>query len=563
MVRLFYNKIIIIFAYDMRKLSIYIVSFFILSLFGGCNRDKDQMLRQLEQLEQKNAKQNSMENDSLAEVLVDYFDCYGSANEKMRARYILGRTYFDLGELPRALEIFYTARDCADSSATDCDYKVLSRIHAQSARVLKLQIQPRSQLNELQEAVRCAYLAKDTIQAIECYAQQGDCYRQLRLVDSLVGITEESARRYREIGYDNRASAKLSFLISPALQIGDLERAKHYIDLFESSSALFDEKGDIVKGREIYYYVKGRYYLQTNKLDSAEQLFRKELQYGKDLNNQIAGSKGLQELYTKKMVSDSIAKYASIGYELNDSAYLLSEMENIQRMTASYNYQHNKELAQKKQQDAKRAYWVVAFMVVLVVTVTLAALYLFTIYKRKKEQELKRFLLIMRNLESSKTELEMLRSLEQQASEEQIKALKVEIVQLQNQVDASYHLYERQITLLEKTIDNNKFIMELHSKANSSFSQSATAEELNKLSNIMDELIPTFYATLHAPSRPIRKVEYQVCVLIRFHFKSTEISKLTGTSDGYIANLKKRIYRKVFNQEGTARQLDAWIMNIR
>ena len=45
-----------------------------------------------------------MENDSLAEALVDYFDRHGSANERMRAKYILGRTYYCLGELPRALE---------------------------------------------------------------------------------------------------------------------------------------------------------------------------------------------------------------------------------------------------------------------------------------------------------------------------------------------------------------------------------------------------------------------------------------------------------------------------
>ena len=75
-----------------------------LVLLMGCARDGAQMREQLSALEQRNSSGEPMENDSLAEALVDYFDRHGSANERMRAKYILGRTYYCLGELPRALE---------------------------------------------------------------------------------------------------------------------------------------------------------------------------------------------------------------------------------------------------------------------------------------------------------------------------------------------------------------------------------------------------------------------------------------------------------------------------
>ena len=42
--------------------------------------------------------------------------------------YILGRTFYCLGELPRALETYYEAADCADTTASDCDFEKLSRI---------------------------------------------------------------------------------------------------------------------------------------------------------------------------------------------------------------------------------------------------------------------------------------------------------------------------------------------------------------------------------------------------------------------------------------------------
>ena len=115
------------------------------------------MLQQLEALEQQNRSGEPMLNDSLAESLVDYFDRHGEANERMRSRYILGRTYYCLGELPRALEIYNEAADCADTTAAGCEYKVLSRIHAQSAVIFSHQVQPRSQLAELRLAERFAW----------------------------------------------------------------------------------------------------------------------------------------------------------------------------------------------------------------------------------------------------------------------------------------------------------------------------------------------------------------------------------------------------------------------
>ena len=96
--------------------------------------------------------------------MLDYFDRHGSSNERMRSRYMLGRTYYFLDELPRALEIYNEAADCADTTSADCDYKVLSRIHAQKAVIFNMQIQPRSQLSELRLAEYYAWRGSFTYQ---------------------------------------------------------------------------------------------------------------------------------------------------------------------------------------------------------------------------------------------------------------------------------------------------------------------------------------------------------------------------------------------------------------
>ena len=54
-----------------------------------------------------------------AQTLADYFDSHGNRNERMLANYLLGRTFYDCGKLPNALEAFHAAAACADTAAID------------------------------------------------------------------------------------------------------------------------------------------------------------------------------------------------------------------------------------------------------------------------------------------------------------------------------------------------------------------------------------------------------------------------------------------------------------
>ena len=198
----------------------------------SCSEDKGMMLRQLEALEQANRDDSLMTNDSLAETLVAYFDKHGSANERMRARYMLGRTYYDLGELPHALETYLEAADCADTLSSDCDYKVLSRIHAQSANVFHLQIQPRSQLEELKLAELYARKSNDTLMALNCYARTADAYEFLKKPDSVIVIVNKASKMFSKVHRDDRSAQVLGLAIIPLIDKNQLETAKKFFDLY-------------------------------------------------------------------------------------------------------------------------------------------------------------------------------------------------------------------------------------------------------------------------------------------------------------------------------------------
>lgn len=526
----------------------------------GC-ADGQQCRRQLEELEQRNRSGEQLLNDSLAEALVDYFDNHGDANERMRAKYMLGRTYYHLGELPRALETYLEAADCADTTSKDCNYHVLCRIHSQSAEIFHKQVQPRSELKELRIAEYYAKKANDTLTAIECYALQSGAYDFLHMPDSVIVVKEQASHLFKKIGRIDKSAQTLINTVVSIVEKGELDKARHYLDLYETKTAFFDENSNICKGFEVFYYIKGYYYLATNQLDSAEYLFRKELRDGKDLNNQIAGCKGLQELYEKKKNSDSIAKYANLGYLLNDSAYSLSEMQNIQKLQASYNYNHQQFLAEKNARKAERTWnWligVVAFFIIL----ALAACVLFQKYKAEKDRKLAEYLINLSKLEEAQSELLELRERNQDADAlinkraEEIKALQKKIDEYQSRQDS----YDS--ATLEDRIDNSEIVKELNALLELNPVQSATQSQIRELKKFVNEQIPCFYESLNA-LQVLRPIEYEVCVLTRCHFKPASICKLLNRSDGYIANLRKGILLKVYGLKGSPKDLDERIMRI-
>ena len=471
-----------------------------LGLMLGCSGNGTQMRQQLEALEQQNVNGEKLLDDSLAESLVDYFDRHGDANEQMRAKFILGCTYSALNELPRALITFYEAAGCADTTLADCNYKVLSLIHGQCAMIYHTQVQPRSELQELRLSEYYAWRDNDTLQAIKRYSQQSGAYDFLKMPDSVLFVKERAAQLFREIGKPDRAARTLGgSTITSLLKKGDISKALEYSRLYEQESGLFDSLKNIAKGFEIYYYIKGECCLATHQLDSAEYWFRKELRDGKDIRNQIAGSKGLQEVFEKKKNSDSIAKYATLAYELNDSAYSLSEMDNIQKYQASYNFNYHKFLAKQKESEAKIA-WLTAIIVILI-----AGILLWRFFGR-------------------------------------------------------YRLFKN--AALDYCLKNARITKQLRTMAKSTPTQYPTNNDWKQLRFLVEHEIPAFHDIVNPDATPLTEMEYDICLLTRVHILPTEIAKLKQCVPSYVSNIRKNLLKKIFGKEGNADQFDEEISKI-
>ena len=104
------------------------------------------MQKLLEQTLATNRSGELFTTDSLTQRLVDYFDRFGTSNEQMQARYLLGRSLFDMGEAPKSLQAYYDAIEAADTTRTDCDFYTLQVVYGQMARIFHEQNLPNDEL---------------------------------------------------------------------------------------------------------------------------------------------------------------------------------------------------------------------------------------------------------------------------------------------------------------------------------------------------------------------------------------------------------------------------------
>ena len=335
--------------------------------FSKSNLRRWQLLRMMAQ----NKCDTVFRSDSLQLVLTDYYDHYGTSNEKMWAYYLLGRAYYDMGEAPMAQKAFYEATEKADASSADCDYWNLCRIYFQLSDLYYQSMLPNQMLSTLNLAQTYAEKSGDTLSFITAIGRKTLAYELSDKPDSLILCAEETSKQFLVYGQKELSSQYLSLAIHPLILKGELGKASEYIALYEANSGYFDEKNNIQEGREIFYYSKGLYYLKTEKPDSAEWMFRKLLNLAKNINDTHAACMGLRNKYEVTGPIDSLAKYAILSEQFDDSLYLLNYRGDLQKNEQMYNYTRHlvasEKLAVKAENQKRKAErWKMSLIICLI-----------------------------------------------------------------------------------------------------------------------------------------------------------------------------------------------------
>ena len=485
---------------------------FAIVLLAGCTDGTERRL-QLEELERQNRADSLMTNDSLARDLVLWFDRYGTPNEQMRAHYILGRTHYDRGELPQALEAYKDAADRADTSSADCDFRTLSRVHAQTAQLYYSQLLPDNMIRHERLAMKYAKVAKDTMQYLYCHGMLAEGYEMKNMPDSALIILSEAYTLYENAGCDKHAASLCCSMADIYRQLKDYAHAGIYMLKYESQTGYFNKNGDINPGKEMYYSCKGHLCLDTSDKDNAEHYFRKLLGVANNYDLKIAALDGLQQYYARYHDKDSLVKYSYLRDSICNIAHNDIEMQKTLQVQAMYDYTRSERLAHLKEQEADQ------FKTTLIVVCSLSAIMilLFVIaYIRYRD--------------------------EKQRLRDRIRLLSGYAVN-KNLYDSPISQHFRQLL-----------------KANPY--QTPSLSDWKELKTVISQEIPDFHEKLQTDSYQLSDNEYDICMLIKIQTSCSDIARLKQCSRSNVTHIRERIFKQLFSKNGKADELDEYIMSL-
>ena len=499
-----------------------------------------------------------MSTDSL-KYIADYFDKHGDSNERMLAYYILGCAYFDGKDAPMALQYFHEAAAKADTTDSSCDFLTLHRIHVWSAEILKNQRAISDAFHENSLAFKYAMKAKDTLNAIITYEQKANIYSKQYLIDSVISIREKLYGLYSKYGYKREAAYSLGPLIDIYAKNGNISKAKHALDVYEKMSGRFDKYGNIKKGLEVHYAIKGYYYLSINDYDSARLCFDKCLKTTSNYPNDFGYSyEGLTELYKKLHRPDSVAKYSELTRQMTDSFYARMSTEHLQQMQAMYNYNRYRQNAEEAEKDALRTKYISIIIIMAIMAAAIGgalAVRTYIIRKRRaRVNEIKEYKRSISELKKARRELDILTENRQTRMESLIKEKEEEIERLQKE-KAEYEK-NKDIAARMTPFADEPVVRILRRHAEKEHVM-MSGEERKMLISLFDS-----YEEISRLKAVLSESEYELCLLVKLGFAPSQINMLTGRSLQDIANIRKRMYNRITGKDGSSRDFDRYIKSL-
>ena len=496
-----------------------------------------------------------MSTDSL-KYIADYFDKHGDSNERMLAYYILGCAYFDGKDAPMALQYFHEAAAKADTTDSSCDFLTLHRIHVWSAEILRSQFAFSDAFHENSLAFKYAMKAKDTLNAIITYEQKANIYKLKGNIDSVISIREKLYGLYSKYGYKRETAYSLGPLIDIYAKRGNISKAKHALDVYEKMSGRFDKYGNIKKGLEVHYAIKGYYYLSINDYDSARLCFDKCLKTTSNYPNDFGYSyEGLTELYKKLHRPDSVAKYSELTRQMSDTIYARMSTEHLQQMQAMYNYNRYRQTAEEAEKDALRTKYISIIIIMAIMAAAIGgALAVRTYIMRKRRarvNEIKEYKRKINELETSRAELESINS-----------GLNAEVNRMIEEKTKKIDILK---TEYEKNFNNVKdkdlfecepIVIQIRWKARKT-TKPMDKDEISRLKELFKD-----YRPLSNWENTLNNNEYLICLLVRLDFVPAEICILTDLSSSNISNIRKRLLEKMTGREGSPKDFDKYIKSL-
>lgn len=494
-------------------------------------------------------------SDSAIRIAAGCYDSYGSALQRVRADYLLGRVYCDMHLYGHALTSFnkVIAVDAENDS-------VINRYKARAATwagyVYEVEGLHKDALRYNKLAY--GYAKKGGAQVTEIYSLRdiGRSYRDLKRNDIAIPYYQQAAKKAKTIDDANLYNMVMEELAGIYIEEGRLDEA--YAALNTKFLATTDK--DIAS----HYYIWAMYFEKIGQLDSAVAYDKRGMKYS-EISIKRDVSLDLARLLMKQGKRDEAMEYYE-KYSVYSDSVEASELKETSDMLSQV--EKSIDVERKNAALASSQLRLAAVMSILVVVVVIASVALLGMYlkrKRKQREQLERVRRYrlersMKEKQRAQQNKERIALLENEltASNQTLSELRQELIRNEAEMlkykDALTAFEQKHGELLVADLADTDVYKLYHDPI-----AKPTSADYHMLVEALNKAYCDFTLRLKEFYPDIRSNEMWICCMVKAGLTSKEICNISSYSYSSIGMAKVRLYGKMLGKKGSSRDFDTFI----
>ena len=497
-------------------------------------------------------------SDSTMRAAANYYNSHGSDFQRVRANYLLGRVYCDMHLYGHALTSFNKAITVeSENDSTINRYKARSATWAGYVYEVKGLHKDALRYNKL----AYGYAKQAGAQVTEVYSLRdiGRSYRNLNRNDIAIPYYQKAAKKAKTIDDANLYNMVMEELAGIYIEEGRLDEA--YAALNTKFLATTDK--DIAS----HYYIWAMYFEKIGLLDSAVAYDKRGMKYS-DVSIKRDVSLDLARLLMKQGKHNEAIKYyeqysvysdSVTASELNETSDMLSQVEK------------NIDIERKNTILAETKTNLTILLSRIIFTVIVVSLILIKHYSnvrkriREQQERANNYLSQLQEtgMQKMKRNEERIAQLETELSVSNEKLTEIRKSLMRNEAEMLAKQNEHMLfkekhreLLIADLADTD--IYKLYHTPNavpSSADYHRLVEALNKAYNNFTKRLKEFYPD-------INDNEVWICCMVKAGLSSKEICNISPYSYSSLGMAKSRLYFKMFQKKGGAKDLDHFIKEL-
>ena len=497
-------------------------------------------------------------SDSTMRAAANYYNSHGSDLQRVRANYLLGRVYCDMHLYGHALTSFNKAIKVESENDSAINrYKARSATWAGYVYEVKGLHKDALRYNKL----AYGYAKQAGAQVTEVYSLRdiGRSYRDLNRNDIAIHYYQKAAKKAKTIDDANLYNMVMEELAGIYIEEGRLDEA--YAALNTQFLATTD------KDISSHYYIWAMYFEKRGQLDSAVAYNKRGMNYS-DVSIKRDVSLDLARLLMKQGKHNEAIKYyeqysvysdSVTASELNETSDMLSQVEK------------NIDIERKNTILAETKTNLTILLSVIIFTVIVVSLILIKHYSnvrkriREQQERANNYLSQLQEtgMQKMKRNEERIAQLETELSVSNEKLTEIRKSLMRNEAEMLAKQNEHMLfkekhreLLIADLADTD--VYKLYHTPNvvpSSADYHRLVEALNKAYNNFTKRLKEFYPD-------INDNEVWICCMVKAGLSSKEICNISPYSYSSLGMAKSRLYFKMFQKKGGAKDLDHFIKEL-